>query len=239
MRSTTSFSFWKTAFSVVTLTVIAAVPWSSSKAEDEGYAPPTDPGSEIRTVTAGEVRAARKAGTDVLTHLFGTRAGTVARFNRIDPRFVRPGRRLRVPDIPEGQGYVPVPRRYRDAEPHERFILIVLDRQFIGAYAQGRLVASYPVSTGERGHRTPVGDTAISWKDPDHVSSKYPEPDGGWPMPWAMRFRGTAYWIHAGDLPGRAASHGCVRMFAADAEALYGWTDVGTPVRVVRTLSGP
>jgi len=113
----------------------------------------------------------------------------------------------------------------------------VLDRQFAGAYEGGELVASYPMSSGKEGFRTPTGNYGVTKKDEDHVSSKYPEPDGGWPMPWALRFKGTLYWMHGGDLPGYPASHGCVRLFPRDAEALFSWAEIGTPVRVVRSLS--
>jgi len=90
--------------------------------------------------------------------------------------------------------------------------------------------------TGDREHVTPTGDYEVARKHKDHKSSKYPEPDGGWPMPWALRFNGNAYWIHAGDMVGRPASHGCVRLFYDDAKELFEWADIGTKVKVVARL---
>ncbi len=54
------------------------------------------------------------------------------------------------------------------------------------------------------------------------------------PMKWFMRFDGAAG-MHAGILPGYAASHGCVRMPASKAELFYNTVDVGTPVHVFGT----
>jgi lipoprotein-anchoring transpeptidase ErfK/SrfK len=205
------------------------------------YTLPAEPKFSIYKVSAKEERAARKAKVDILAMIFGKRAETVARFNRIDGRFVFAGRRLKVPDLPEGVTYTPMPTHYAPAAEKPKCILIDLKRQFLGAYENGRLVASYPISSGRSGHGTPVGNFQVSKKDPTHKSSKYPPPRGGWPMPNALRFylgrsSQTWFWIHAGDLVGRPDSHGCVRLFLKDSKALYDWTDIGTPVKIVRSL---
>ena len=51
------------------------------------------------------------------------------------------------------------------------------------------------------------------------------------PMRYFMRFNG-AEGMHAGFLPGRPASHGCVRLPEEDAIALFETVPVGTPVTV-------
>jgi lipoprotein-anchoring transpeptidase ErfK/SrfK len=48
-----------------------------------------------------------------------------------------------------------------------------------------------------------------------------------------MRFHGGEG-MHAGFLPGYAASHGCVRMPDHMAEIFFNNVSVGTPVRVIR-----
>ena len=198
---------------------------------------PAEPAWHARRVTRADLRAAAQAQVSIYQHLFGEAAATVARFNRLDPRFVYAGTRLRVPDLPPGTPYVPLPQEYAPAAADERSILIVLDRQFLGAYEHGRLVASYPVSSGRDDHPTPTGTRfRVTRMDADHKSSVYPEPDGGWPMPWALRFHRSEYWIHGGELVGRPASHGCVRMFPEDAERLFGWAVVGVRVRIVSSL---
>jgi hypothetical protein len=205
----------------------------------DATAPPAEPSFTVRRVRRADIDAARAAGTDVFAHLFGDRAGAVARFNRLDPRFAWAGRRIRVPDLPAGADYVPLPAERPDLAGDEKAILIVLDRQFLGAYERGRLASSYPISSGKEGHETPTGRFRVTRKDADHASSRYPEPDGGWPMPWALRFYRSEYWIHGGDLVGHPASHGCVRLFPADAEALFAWAGIGTRVRILASLDPP
>lgn len=52
------------------------------------------------------------------------------------------------------------------------------------------------------------------------ISSKFPLPNGGAPMPYCMFFHG-GYAIHASnEVPGYNASHGCVRVFLEDARWL-------------------
>ena len=202
----------------------------------DATAPPAEPQWTRHRVTAAELRAAAASGVTIYRHLFGDRDRVVARFNRLDPRFVYAGTRLRVPDLPIGTDYVPLPASRPDLAAEPRAILIVLDRQFLGAYEHGILVASYPVSSGRDGHETPTGRFRVTRKDADHHSSVYPEPDGGWPMPWALRFHRSMYWIHGGELVGHPASHGCVRMFPEDAERLFAWAEIGTRVRIVRSI---
>ena len=112
-----------------------------------------------------------------------------------------------------------------------------------------------PVSSGRAGHLTPIGEFSVLEKDLNHKSTLYgkfvkssngkvvqrnaqsnmPAPAGarfeGAPMKFFIRFEGAAG-THAGSLPGYPASHGCVRMPAAKAEAFYNAVKIGTPVRV-------
>lgn len=197
---------------------------------------PPDPHSTGHIVTRQEYLDARRDKKDIFASLFGEQAANVARFNRLDPRLVYPGRKLRVPEMPVGETYSPLPVEYPAVSAQEQFILIVLDRQFLGLYECGKLVASYPISSGKPGFRTLRGDSRVTRKCQDCKSSIYPEPDGGAPMPWALQFRYSSYWMHGGDLPGWAASHGCVRLFVKDAEALFRRIAIGTGVKVVNSL---
>jgi lipoprotein-anchoring transpeptidase ErfK/SrfK len=122
----------------------------------------------------------------------------------------------------------------------------------------GEKYAESPISSGRAGHLTPTGDFEVIEKDLNHFSNLYgkivekdsgrvvkagadsamPVPKGckfePAPMKWFMRFDGAAG-MHAGILPGYAASHGCVRMLASKAELFYSLVDVGTPVHVFGT----
>jgi hypothetical protein len=51
------------------------------------------------------------------------------------------------------------------------------------------------------------------------------------PMKWFVRFSGPVG-MHAGRLPGYAASHGCVRLPSDKARLFYDIVTLGTPVRI-------
>ena len=181
-----------------------------------------------------------------LESLFGADWPFVARFNRIDRRHVYPGMTIKVPDdIASCRSYTPLPAEYPPAKNHEKYLLIDLTEQWIGAYEYGKLRFSFPAATGARGHETPVGVFQIDVRDKTHSSSLYKTEDQSdqYPMDNAMRFHvgadNVSYWIHARDLPGKPASHGCVGVYdeamqnrvygepkhpvLLDSERLYAW----------------
>lgn len=157
---------------------------------------------------------------ETLETLFGADWPVVARFNRIDRRHVYPGMTLKVPkDLAAAKNYTPLPAEYPEAKRYGKYILIDLTEQWMGAYENGKLKFSAPAATGAAGHETPVGLYRIDARDRQHTSSLYQTEDGSaqYPMDNAMRFHigsdNVSYWIHARDLPGKPASHGCVGLF--------------------------
>lgn len=107
-------------------------------------------------------------------------------------------------------------------------IIISLKTQSFGAYDQdGYLVHWGPASGGKgwcpdinRSCETVTGTFFIhSKKDINCISKTFPVPKGGASMPYCMFFY-EGYAIHAGDLPGKHISHGCVRLFFEDAKWL-------------------
>ncbi len=194
---------------------------------------PAPPRVKAYTVTYKDILDAKKAGVDVYTHLYGAKANGVRRFNHLDPAYIWPGSVLQVPTLADGDDYSPMPAFYPPAEQEAKYILVALNLQFMGLYEHGKLVASYPICSGKPGHSTPTLEFKVLDKNATLVSNKYPEPNGGAPMPWASAFLGTAYWFHGGDMVGYRASHGCVRMFKEDAEKLFAWDEIGTPGRIV------
>jgi L,D-transpeptidase ErfK/SrfK len=118
------------------------------------------------------------------------------------------------------------------------------------------VVITYPVSIGKMDWRTPLGQTRIvskqknpSWHPPDSVRKEHAE--RGEPLPavvpagpdnplgaYAMRLAITpgAYLIHGTNNPlavGMAVTHGCMRMYPEDIEALFPQVPVGTKVWIV------
>ncbi len=114
-------------------------------------------------------------------------------------------------------------------------IVVDLSKQEAYAYENGRLLFSGWVSTGKPGHRTPTGRFRVLEKDIDHVSSRYPEPNGGAEMHYMLRVTGYGVAMHLGYVPNYPASHGCIRMENGFAQKMYYWADVGTPILIKGT----
>lgn len=134
-------------------------------------------------------------------------------------------------------------------------IVIDVSDQRAYFYKGNHLVGVSKVSSGKDGHKTPTGTFKITQKSKDHRSNLYgnyvypdgtiaqadvdvtkdPKPAGsefeGAPMPYFMRFHGGVG-MHAGYLPGYAASHGCVRMPNRMAEIYFNNVSLKTPVVV-------
>jgi lipoprotein-anchoring transpeptidase ErfK/SrfK len=96
---------------------------------------------------------------------------------------------------------------------------IDLSGQRMTVTVDGVRYASWPVSTGTKGHNTPTGSFRPYLVRRMHYSSKYENS----PMPHSVFFRG-GYAIHGTQYItrlGRRASHGCVRLHPAHAARLY------------------
>src|SRR4051812_32996718 len=107
-------------------------------------------------------------------------------------------------------------------------IAISIDKQKVRVYDSNGLFAESPVSTGMKGHSTPMGVFSIIQKHKFHHSNIY----SGAPMPYMQRITWSGVAMHAGVLPGYPASHGCIRMPMAFAMKMYNWTRMGARVVV-------
>jgi lipoprotein-anchoring transpeptidase ErfK/SrfK len=105
-------------------------------------------------------------------------------------------------------------------------IAISIDRQTMKIYDANGFFAETPVSTGMRGHSTPMGVFSVIQKQKWHRSNIY----SGAPMPYMQRITWSGIAMHAGVLPGYPASHGCIRMPMNFAVKLWGWTRTGARV---------
>lgn len=157
---------------------------------------------------------------DSLESLYGADWVWVARFNRIDRRHAYPGVTIKEPEnMADARNYTPLPKEYEPARPYRKYLLVDVTEQWIGAYERGKLKFSMPAATGKAGTETPTGIFRIDARHLTHTSSLYKIAEEGdqYPMDNALRFhidnRNVGYWIHARDLPGRPASHGCIGLF--------------------------
>ena len=126
---------------------------------------------------------------------------------------LRPGEFLWAPDIaPQG----PV------------LLVVSLATQRAVVYRNGIPIGITTVSTGRDGYRTPTGVFTILQKRIEHYSNLY----NNAPMPYMQRLTWGGVALHAGNLPGYPASHGCIRLPHQFAQRLYGVTHLGMTVIV-------
>jgi len=119
-------------------------------------------------------------------------------------------------------------------QPKGPLLLVVsISRQTVTAYDGGVQFAKSPVSTGTHERPTPLGVFSIVEKQWWHRSNMYSDA----PMPFMQRITWDGVALHAGELPGYRASHGCVRLPESFAYRL--WYTSGVGARVVITWNDP
>ncbi|MFA6492867.1 MAG: L,D-transpeptidase/peptidoglycan binding protein [Patescibacteria group bacterium] len=132
--------------------------------------------------------------------------------------------------IPRGQKTI-----YPHAQPGRygsKYIDINLSEQTLYAFEGSTLVNQFLVSTGKSGYATPTGEFSVYGKD---RAALMDGPDYYLPgVPYISWFSGDysihgTYW-HSNF--GHPMSHGCVNMATSDAEWIFNWDDVGTPVYI-------
>jgi L,D-transpeptidase ErfK/SrfK len=120
--------------------------------------------------------------------------------------------------------------------------------------SDGRRVITHPISIGRMDWGTPLGRTAVvgksrnpAWYPPqsirdEHAARNEPLPAVVPPGPenplgaHALRLDRPGYLIHGTNKPsgvGMRVTHGCIRMFPEDIEALFEMVESGTPVYIV------
>lgn len=99
-------------------------------------------------------------------------------------------------------------------------------RQKITLYDAGVAIAEAPISSGNMEFPTPTGIFAVLEKSWWHRSNIY----SAAPMPFMQRINWEGVALHAGELPGYPASHGCVRLPYDFALRLWQTTKIGARV---------
>ncbi len=134
--------------------------------------------------------------------------------------------------------------------PHEGIVVNVGDQRLYFFPGKGEPVETYPIGIGREGFDVPLGRTKITlkrekptWVPPPSVRAEKPDlPEVVPPGPdnplgdYALNLGWPLYRIHGTNRPygvGRRVSHGCIRLYPADIEALFKRVSVGTPVTVV------
>jgi lipoprotein-anchoring transpeptidase ErfK/SrfK len=148
-----------------------------------------------------------------------------------DPGYYRPGPTYQHrPHKPRGHQAkkIQVPEK-ESAKPQGPLIIAIsIEKQSLKIYDANGFFAATPISTGMKGHPTPMGVFSIIQKHKLHHSNIY----SGAPMPFMQRITWSGVAMHAGVLPGYPASHGCIRMPMAFAVKMWNWTKMGARVVV-------
>ena len=105
-------------------------------------------------------------------------------------------------------------------------VYVDLSRQRATIYRNGVRIGVSTISSGKDGYETPTGVFTILEKDKDHRSRTYDDA----PMPYQQRLTWKGVAMHAGNLPGFPASHGCVRLPMEFARKLFDVTPMGGTV---------
>jgi L,D-transpeptidase ErfK/SrfK len=122
------------------------------------------------------------------------------------------------------------------------------------AKGEQAVVVTHPIGIGKVGWATPVGRTKVvskrkdpTWTPPASVRREHAEKGDVLPAvvpagpdnplgAYAMRLGWPSYLIHGTNKPagvGMRVSHGCIRLYPEDIEAVFDQVPVGTKVRVV------
>ena len=113
-------------------------------------------------------------------------------------------------------------------------VVVNLTSQRAYAYRNGVRIGATTISSGKAGKKTPTGVFTILQKNKDHKSNLY----NSAPMPYMQRLTWDGIAMHAGNLPGYPASHGCVRLPLEFSKKLFEVSNMGMTV-VVTDEKGP
>lgn len=142
--------------------------------------------------------------------------------NRVDEGHVVNQDTLIIPDtfLAELAAYSPFPQTMDQLADVDKIVVFSYAIQAFAAYEHGKQVYWGPTSMGSKIHKTPTGLFSANWKAKETISTV----DDEWKLKWNFNIenREGVGW-HQYALPGYPASHSCLRMFAYDAEWMYGW----------------
>src|SRR5215218_4617549 len=105
-------------------------------------------------------------------------------------------------------------------------LVVNLETQRAVLFRNGVPIGATTVSSGKQGYDTPTGVFTILQKRQEHYSKTY----GNAPMPNMQRLTWKGIALHAGNLPGYPASHGCIRLPTKFSSLLFGATELGMTV---------
>jgi L,D-transpeptidase catalytic domain len=112
---------------------------------------------------------------------------------------------------------------------------VSIGSQRLTVYDRNGRVMESSVSSGQRGFETPQGVFSVIERNREHFSNLYNDA----PMPNMQRITWSGVAMHAGNLPGYPASHGCIRLPYNVSARLFELTKLGTRVVVAQHDPAP
>lgn len=207
-------------------TNVAADSTSGEPAADSAVAPVVAPVADTIAHPSLYVRVAVQHSRHVralIDSLGPEHWGQVLKLNRVDLAHVRDRDSLVLPDVfGDSLDLAPFPRTLAAVRDTSKLLLVSLRLQAFAAYDSGQLVQWGPTSTGRKSKPTPAGLYHATWKDRDRISTV----DDEWRLFWCVNIdnrEGVS--LHQYELPGRPASHSCVRLLESDAMWVYAWVE--------------
>jgi lipoprotein-anchoring transpeptidase ErfK/SrfK len=141
------------------------------------------------------------------------------------------------PELPPLQPTLP------EAAPEVRLVIRRSERR-VYVYHDNTVATSFPIAIGREGWETPLGSYAVlskvenpGWTNPFTGEVVEPGPDNPLGDRWIGFWTDGENYIGFHGTPnrqsvGRAASHGCVRMYNENVRQLFDMVEIGTPVVV-------
>ncbi len=161
---------------------------------------------------------------DWLMQLPAEHLDNILLINRLNKSYLAKRDSVVVPDtlVADKNWYCPFPNRIDSLKEINKIVYVSRFAQAFVAYENGQRMNWGPVSTGKSTTQTPNGLFSTNWKSKQNTSSV----NSSWILNWYFNianYEGIAF--HEYALPGVAASHGCIRMYADDAKWLYDWAN--------------
>jgi len=184
----------------------------------------------------------------------GVSVAALSAANGLNSELIRPGQVLRVPTEGRGATFVMASPKVRTIRVNsrqapaqldsallsspaslDRRVVVDLRRQRAYLLVGGEVAIDTPISSGKSSTPTRTGEYRITERVRNNkVSNLYHVV-----MPYWMRLGTMPIGLHAGPLPGYAASHGCIRLPKEVAAALFNATRAGTVVLVTKNWTPP
>ncbi len=181
-----------------------------------------------RTLLAAAALAGSMTTAQAATSLYWP--GTDYDYDRqlYDAPYEQPRRRVaRQPRMPKEEAAQAEKLARNVTKPVGPLVMAIsLETQTMKVYDANGFFAETPISSGTKGHSTPMGVFSVIQKNKWHRSNLYSDA----PMPFMQRLTWSGIALHAGVVPGYPASHGCVRMPMSFAVKMWGWTRMGARV---------